>query len=110
MVAPGDRRVAIAVAGSVPQAEQVIAAVHRRPGGGGRGGRRCTVVRDEPIPDADTAYLAADAEGRPLDLSRAWSMRTWSYRSGWQWDAAIGGRSLAGELWPTFSGRDPGST
>lgn len=102
-VVPGDH-VAIAVAGVIPQEEQVLAAVHRCLEGAGVAPDDITVVRHEPTQDADTAYLAADEEGLPLYLSRSLVDADVVVAIGaWRWDAALGGRSITGELWPTFS-------
>lgn len=102
-VVPGDR-VAVAVAGTVPQEEQVVAAVHRCLEAAGVAAADIMAVREEPTLDSDTAYLAADEEGQPLYLSRALIDADVVVSIGaWQWDAALGGRALVGELWPTFS-------
>lgn len=105
-VVPGDR-VAIAMAGEIPQREEVAAAVHRCLETAGVARADITVVHDEPATDADTAYLAADEEGIPLYLARALVDADVVVSIGaWGWDAALGGRSIEGELWPTFSRPD----
>ena len=102
-VVPGDR-VAIAVAGGIPQAEHVLAAVRRCLEAAGVGAGEVTMIHDQPAQDADTAYLGADEAGDPLYLSRTLVDADVVVSIGaWTWDAAIGGRSLEGELWPTFS-------
>lgn len=131
-VVPGDR-VAIALAGEVPQMAAVTAAVveqlcragvssdditllHAAPleplvagravaegepvAGGGPG----TIHEFDPALPAETAYLAADEEARPLYLARALvDADVVVAVGGWGFDAALGGRSLEGEIWPTFA-------
>ena len=131
-VVPGDR-VAIALAGDVPQMAAVTAAVveqlcragvssdditllHAAPleplvagrpvaegepvAGGGPG----TIHEFDPALPAETAYLAADEEARPLYLARALvDADVVVAVGGWGFDAALGGRSLEGEIWPTFA-------
>ena len=64
-----------------------------------------SVVFDATI-DAETACLATDEEGRRLYLSRSLVDADVVIGIGeWSWNAALGGRSLEGELWPTFSRR-----
>ncbi len=126
-VVPGDR-VVIAQAGSVPQAAAVVAAVAEQlraagvqpedmallqpsgagtaAGGCGSGGPDGPVrpVAFDPAVDAETAYLAADESGRPLYLARALVDADVVVAVGsWGFDASLGGRSLDGELWPTFA-------
>jgi len=63
-------------------------------------------VAFDPAVDAETACLATDEEGRPLYLSRSLVDADVVIAIGeWGWNAALGGRSLEGELWPTFSRR-----
>jgi len=150
-VVPGDR-VVVALAGAVPQAGAVVAALLERlvvagvapenvqvlqgasldsmaetaaaepagggspaaamPAGGGSpaaavpagGGSPAAAVPFDPTNEAETAYLAADDEGRPLYMARALvDADVVVAVGGWGWDAAVGGRSPEGELWPTFS-------
>jgi hypothetical protein len=102
-VVPGDR-VAIAVAGPIPQEPHVLAAVQRCLEAAGAAAGDTVTVREGPSRDADTAYLGADEEGLPLYLSREIVDADVVVSIGcWQWDATLGGRSLEGELWPTFS-------
>jgi hypothetical protein len=50
--------------------------------------------------------MAADEAGRPIHLARALVDADVVVSIGqWGWDAAFGGRSFEGELWPTFSRR-----
>jgi len=123
-VVPGDR-VVVALAGAVPQADAVVAAIHERLVAAGvapddvrvlqSAGLDSTAVAPalasaipfDPSREADTAYLAADDEGRPLYMARALvDADVVVAVGGWGWDAAIGGRSPEGELWPTFSRLD----
>lgn len=105
-VVPGDH-VAIAVAGEIPQAGEVVAAVHRCLETAGIAPADMVTVHDEPATDAETAYLAADEAGMPLYLSRSLIDADVVVAIGsWNWDAALGGRSIEGELWPTFSRPD----
>jgi hypothetical protein len=63
-----------------------------------------SVVSFDPTDDTATAYLAADDEGQPLYMARALvDADVVVAVGGWGWDAAVGGRSPEGELWPTFS-------
>lgn len=125
-VVPGDR-VVVALAGDIPQGEQVIAAIVESlstagvdPGevslvqaprlgfeAGCAGGGTAMLVGTipfDPAIDAGTAYLAADEAGVPLYLARHLVDADVVVAVGdWGWDAALGGRSIEGELWPTFS-------
>lgn len=124
-IVPGDR-VVVALAGDVPQAAAVVAAVTEGLAAAGVAPADISVLHgpalDEgrptqptgPLPagavefdpslDAATAYLAADDAGRPLYLARALvDADVVVAAGGWGWNAAFGGRSLEGELWPTFS-------
>jgi hypothetical protein len=112
-VVPGDR-VAVAVAGDVPQADSVVAAVvaglagagvaadsihvlHAAAGGAASGPPGSTEF--DATVDAATSYLAADETGEPLYLARQLVDADVVVAVGaWGWNAAIGGRSLAGEL------------
>ena len=124
---PGDR-VVIAISGEVPQAAAVVAAVRGCLETAGvdpadvtvlcggpleiesgvvlqAGG--CSVPGGEPFEggrESATSYLAADEAGRPLYLARALVDAHVVVTVGeWGWDAALGGRSVEGELWPAFS-------
>lgn len=123
-VVPGDRA-AIAMAGEIPQAEAVLAALRGCLASGGVAGGDLTVLAAAPLdptspPDpptgaisfdpaveSGTAYLAADAEARPLYFSRVLVDADVVVAVGrFGWDAALGGRSPEGELWPAFGRRD----
>jgi len=121
-VVPGDR-VVIAIAGVIPQAAAVEGAVVDCLHEAGIDPAEITVLRAgvfEPQPtqepaanvsavlfdpsvESATAYLAADAEARPLYIARALVDADVVVTIGsFGWDAALGGRSLEGELWPSF--------
>ena len=123
-VVPGDRA-AIAMAGEIPQAEAVLAALRECLASGGVADSDLTVLAAAPLdptspPDppagamsfdpaveSGTAYLAADAEARPLYFSRVLVDADVVVAVGrFGWDAALGGRSPEGELWPAFGRRD----
>ena len=130
-VVPGDR-VAIGLAGDVPQAAEVVAAVATRLVAAGVGLADITVLRAPPLEplggaarhqagveppvggvtvfdpavEPQTSYMAADEAGRPIHLARTLVDADVVVSIGqWRWDAAFGGRSFEGELWPTFSRR-----
>ncbi|NDC62534.1 MAG: hypothetical protein EBZ59_00765 [Planctomycetia bacterium] len=134
-VVPGDR-VVVALAGGVPREADVVPAVIGRLEAAGVAADDVLVFRCPPLdaavadafagrrgatdglpgrvraadfdPDAggDTAYLAADEEGRPLHLARTLvDADVVVAIGGWGWDSAVGGRSVGGELWPVFSRR-----
>jgi hypothetical protein len=133
-VVPGDR-VVIAVAGFVPQAADVVAVVVDRlatagvtpadvtvlgappleaaaaitPAAGAAGMAAAgvgTTATFDPTIEPQTSYMAADEAGRPIHLARALvDADVVVAVGGWSWDAAFGGRSLEGELWPAFSRR-----
>jgi hypothetical protein len=112
---PGDR-VVIAVAGALPQAEQVVTVVTEQLAGAGVDQAGMTVLHAGPAVAglaraqefhadtvAETAYLAADEAGRPLHVARALVDADVVVTVGeWSYDARLGGRSLGGELWPAF--------
>jgi hypothetical protein len=121
-VVAGDR-VVVAVCGGAPQAGAVVAAVVGRLAAAGIAADDVRVLLagpgegdeapvaavagatafDATSPTA-TAYLAADEAGRPLYLARDLVDADVVVAVGaWGWNAALGGRSLAGELWPAFS-------
>lgn len=130
-VVPGDRAV-VALAGVVPQAEAVLVAITERlriagveaadtkalcaepleplrlgaelaaPAVDGFG----EVAMFDPANDAATAYLVADESGHPRYLARGLVDADVVVAVGtWGWNAALGGRSLEGELWPAFGRR-----
>jgi hypothetical protein len=122
-VVPGDR-VLVAVAGHVPQAGDVVTALSGQLAGAGiapddiavlhaaaldegsavSGSLPPGVTAFDPALDSATSYLAADADGRPLYLARNLVDADVVVAVGnWDWDAALGGRALNGELWPAFS-------
>jgi hypothetical protein len=129
-VVAGDR-VVVAIAEAVPQAAAAEAAVREVLAGAGLDPGQVTVLRAGPLaiddavacaadaagrpgaaaagrfdPAAETAtaYLAADAAGKPLYLARELVDADVVLAIGaWNWNAALGGRSVEGELWPTFS-------
>jgi hypothetical protein len=121
-VVPGDR-VAVAVAGVVPGDEQVLAAVSGSLTSAGVATDAITVLRGpalepfatgprpaagvdvfDPAVESATAYLAADQAAHPLHIARTLVDADVVVAVGaWGWNAALGGRSLEGELWPTFA-------
>ncbi len=128
-VVPGDR-VAIGLAGDMPQMAEVVAAVTTRLVAAGVEPSDITVLRGPPLEplglaqphpaggaigidgatsfdpsvEPQTSYMAADEAGRPIHLARALVDADVVVSIGqWRWDAALGGRSFEGELWPTFS-------
>ena len=119
-VVPGDRAT-IAVAGDLPQSEAVLAALQGCLSTGGVAEGDLTVLAAAPLDasrpgirpagaaafdpavESATAYLAADAEARPLYVSRVLVDADVVVSVGrFSWDAALGGRSPEGELWPAF--------
>jgi hypothetical protein len=121
-VVPGDR-VSVAVAGTVPQNAHVLAAITAsltsariaadaitvlhgpalEPAAGGLPAASAEDVFD-PSVESSTAYLAADQAAHPLHLARLLVDADVVVAVGqWAWNAALGGRSLEGELWPTFA-------
>lgn len=119
----GDR-VVIALAGDVPEAAAVVGAVRdclTRAGVGdadvsvlqgpalgyestGHGPLVPGAVAFDPGVESGTAYLAADEAGRPLHLARALVDADVVVAVGeWGVSPAFGGRSIEGELWPTFA-------
>jgi hypothetical protein len=130
-VVPGDR-VAVALAGDIPQQAAVAGAIiealsaagvspdditllHASPldpllaghteAKPGEEPRRPGLVHEfHPEQDAETAYLLADEEARPLHLARTLvDADVVVSVGGWGFDATLGGRSLEGELWPSFA-------
>ncbi len=125
-VVPGDR-VVVALAGDIPQVEHVAAAVvaclvsagvdaadvsllqapRLGADAGGFSRKDPTITGAEmfaPGLDDATSYLAADESGRPLYLARPLVDADVVVAVGeWGWNAALGGRAVEGELWPTFS-------
>jgi len=112
---PGDRAV-IAVAGTLPQASHVVATVTEQLVASGVDPANISVLHAGPAVSglavaqefhsdtaAETAYLGADEAGRPLHVARALVDADVVVMLGeWAYDARLGGRSLAGELWPAF--------
>ena len=126
-VVPGDRAV-VAVSGAVPQADAVMAAIAARLTVAGVESGDVKALFAEPLEplrtggqpaacpgvgevamfdagnDAATAYLLADEAGNPLYLARALvDADVVVSVGGWGWNAALGGRSLEGEIWPAFA-------
>lgn len=125
-VVPGDR-VVIAVAGRVPQEADVVEAVRGCLTTAGVDAGDVTVLEGpalgygssvaappgrpvagaeafDPALESATSYLAADEAGRPLHLARALVDADVVVAVGeWGWSPAFGGRSIEGELWPTFA-------
>jgi len=130
-VVPGDR-VAIALAGDMPQQGAVTGSLVEALCGAGISPDDIQLLHArplEPLPagqaeakpaeppqqaglvhefhpghDAETAYLLADKEARPLHLARTLvDADVVVAVGGWGFDATLGGRSLEGELWPTFA-------
>jgi hypothetical protein len=127
-VVPGDR-VAIALGEAVPQAAAALTAVCDRLLAAGIEPGDLTVLAAPPLEvlgepqtsgavapagrpitpflpasDAQTSYVAADASDRPIHLARALVDADVAVSmGGWSWDAALGGESPTGELWPAFS-------
>ena len=118
-VVPEDR-VVIAVAGGIPQAGPTIEALRGCLVAGGVAAADIVVIQAEPLagprpplppgggffePEAEsaTAYLFADSEARPLYLARPLVDADVVVTVGsFGWDAALGGRSPEGEIWPAF--------
>lgn len=101
-VVPGDR-VTIAVAGGIPQRDAVVESVRRCLDVAGVAAGDISIVDTAPERDSDTAYLAADEAGEPWYLARALVDADVVVAIGaFGWDASLGGRSVDGELWPTF--------
>jgi hypothetical protein len=125
-VVPGDR-VVIAVAGDVAQAAAVVDAIQECLVSAGVAESDTTVLQGpslgfvascganpppviasaevfDPTVESATAYLAADEAGRPLHLARALVDADVVVAVGeWGLSPALGGRSIEGELWPTFA-------
>ena len=126
-VVPG-ARVAIGLSGDVPQAAAIIKAISQRLVAAGiepadiallqappldgtaspLEGASAGVVATEfdPTVEPQTSYMAADEAGRAIHLARGLVDADVVVSIGqWGWDAACGGGSFEGELWPTFSRR-----
>lgn len=123
-VVPGDR-VVLAIAGDIPQAAAVrqaittslcaagvaaddVTVLHANPleGGPTRGSSEPGTTLFDPGSESATAYLAADAEGRPLYMARGLVDADVVVAIGrFGWDASLAGRSPEGELWPAFGRR-----
>lgn len=123
-VVPGDQ-VVLAIVGDVPQIGAVREAIMGCVETAGVAGADVGVLRADPLDgtglqtaepgatpfdpagEAATAYLAADADSRPLYLSRALVDADVVVAVGrFGWDASLAGRSLEGELWPAFGRRE----
>jgi hypothetical protein len=119
----GDR-VVIALAGDVPEAAAVVGAVRDCLARAGVGDTDVAVLQGpalgyesagrvplvpgaavfDPGVESGTAYLAADEAGRPLHLARPLVDADVVVAVGeWGVSPALGGRSIEGELWPTFA-------
>jgi len=116
---PGDR-IVIAVSGAVPQARHVVAAVAAQfasvgtpppdvaelHAGAAAAGLDAAHEHGADSP-TEVAYLGADEAGRPLQFARRLVDADLVVTVGeWSFDAALGGRSLEGELWPAFGRRE----
>lgn len=123
-VVPGDK-VVLAIAGDVPQVAAVRQAIMNCLETAGVAADDVTVMRADPLDgsgvqgaetgtlafdpscEASTAYLAADAEARPLYMARQLVDADVVVAVGrYDWDASLAGRSLEGELWPAFGRRE----
>ena len=68
---------------------------------------RANIVAFDPALEAETACLATDEAGQPVHLAKALIDADVVVAIGeWGWNAAIGGQSIDGEIWPTFSRRE----
>jgi len=126
-VVPGDR-VAIGLAGDVPQAAEIVTATVQRLVSAGIEPADITLIHAPPLDgtaspldgaaagigtvafdpsvEPQTSYMAADEAGRAIHLSRGLVDADVVVSIGHAgWDAACGGGSFEGELWPTFSRR-----
>jgi len=126
-VVPGDR-VTIGLAGDVPQAAEIITATVQRLVSAGIEPADITLIHAPPLDgtaspltgaaagigavefdpavEPQTSYMAADEAGRAIHLARGLVDADVVVSIGhWGWDAACGGGSFEGELWPTFSRR-----
>jgi len=126
-VVPGDR-VAIGLTGDLPQAAEIVAAtverlvsagiepadvtlLHAPPLDGtasplGIAAAGIVAVEFDPAVEPQTSYMAADEAGRAIHLARGLVDADVVVSIGHSgWDAAFGGGSFEGELWPTFSRR-----
>lgn len=123
-VVPGDR-VAIALAGAVPCAGEVVTAILERLERAGVDRADTIVLRSPPIAglqgngrwdgppgavtfdparESESSYIAADAAGHPLHVARVLVDADVVVAVGTRvWDAALGGASLDGDLWPAFA-------
>lgn len=123
-VVPGDQ-VVLAIAGDVPQVDSVRQAVLNCLVAAGVAADDIGALRTSPLNgpvmqatepgtdafdpsnEASTAYLAADAEARPLYMARRLVDADVVVALGqFGWDASLAGRSLKGELWPAFGRRE----
>jgi hypothetical protein len=119
-VVPGDK-VVLAITGDIPQVAAVRQAITSCLGTAGVAADDVTVTRADsldgtstqnaeagtvpfdPSCESSTAYLAADADARPLYMARMLVDADVVVAAGrYDWDASLGGRSVEGELWPAF--------
>jgi len=118
-VVAGDR-VVLAVAGGLPQEDEVVSAVVACLAAAGIPQESITVVRPwhrrleplaggvstvifDPTDEASTAYLAADEQGNPIYLPRIMVDADVVVLLGaCAWDPALGGQGFEGEIWPLF--------
>ena len=119
-VVEGDQ-VVVAVGGDVPQDQAVIDAVVSMISAGGTPADQIEVLRlwsnrlqpvvasasttiFDPTSEPDSSYLMADEAANPRYIARALVDADVVIAIGsFAWDAALGGRSIEGELWPAFS-------
>jgi hypothetical protein len=128
-----DDRVVVAVSGDVPQDAPVLAAIREVLGDAATAPALVSVVRGTPLaPDrpalpqgalpppgavdeewfdpaaeSSTSYLGAGSAGRPRYLARALvDADVVLTVGGWDWNAAFGGPSIEGDIWPVFSRSD----
>lgn len=119
-------RVVVAVAGDLPQGEAVLAAIRRVLCGAGSTPVEVSFLHGPPLAsdpnattansgdghfdpavEATTAYLGAASTGQSLYLARPLVDADVVLAVGaWSWNAAFGGPSIEGSLWPAFSRRE----
>ena len=124
-VVPGDR-VAIALAGPVPDAAAVVGALRRQLESAGVCTADIALLRSPPLDglsvgapahapldgeilfdprhESESAYLTSDADGNPLHLARVLVDADVVVAVGTRTlDASLGGASFDGDLWPAFA-------
>ncbi len=124
-VVPGDR-VAIALAGPIPDAAVVVEAIRGQLESAGVAaddiallqappldGMALRTADQPPLPaalmfdpghESESAYLTSDADGNPLHLARVLVDADVVVAVGTRtWDASLGGPSFDGDLWPAFA-------